>query len=91
MAANIDADEWAGWLAFHAIEPFGPRQDDTRAGVVASAVVRAVAGGSCGPDDFFPSLKPAGEPTRSKAGFRRWACAMAPGWNALRHQFGAAQ
>jgi hypothetical protein len=50
------------WCAFHEIEPFGPRQEELRAGVLAALVHNRSGLGTKKarlPANFFPSLKPA--------------------------------
>lgn len=55
----MDSSEFVGWLAYQRIEPFGPLQEDYRAGVLAALLYnpwrKEVAEGK-GPQDFFPSL-----------------------------------
>src|SRR5688500_15029114 len=44
--------EFADWMAFGRLEPFGSVIDDSRAGTIASAVTRPW-GGKNDPDDWF--------------------------------------
>lgn len=37
--AHVSAKEFAYWLAYGMIEPYGPRAEDRRAGTVAAAMV----------------------------------------------------
>jgi hypothetical protein len=48
----MDAAELAEWVAFAALEPFGSRVEDVRAGTLASAMV-APYGGKTRPGDWF--------------------------------------
>jgi hypothetical protein len=58
--AEVSSREFAGWIAFFERLPFGPMQEDVRAGLVASLIFNANRGRNVsplGPSDFFPSLK----------------------------------
>lgn len=35
---EVDAEEYAGWLAYFAIEPFGGHVEDFRSGLIVSAI-----------------------------------------------------
>ena len=39
---EVDAEEYADWQAYYAIEPFGGHVEDVRAGVIASVVAGSV-------------------------------------------------
>ena len=60
LETNLSSAELSEWLAFYSLEPFGPLQDDFRAGQIAA--VTANAWGSAKEpyraDDFFPHLRP---------------------------------
>lgn len=48
------------WQAFYELEPWGPVQEDLRAGIIASLFYNANRGKNkkpLHPEDFFPSLK----------------------------------
>jgi len=48
------------WLAYSELEPFGPVQEDFRAGQIASLIYNANRGKdskALGPEAFFPSLQ----------------------------------
>ena len=73
LAASLSPAEWAGWVAFHDAEPFGPRQEDRR----AAYQLAAWAGSGFRAEDCFPSLaSPA--PASGPSGFRAWASARCP-------------
>jgi hypothetical protein len=68
----LDGDVWAGWLAYSAVEPFGPTREDLRAAEIA-CMVAAGGGVRLRPGDVFASLaesRPRGRvaPTGSAAG-----------------------
>ena len=70
LARHLTADEWATWLAFYELEPFGPRQEEVRAAVAAAAAANAW-GAKAKPADFFPSLAPTRE-EREASNRARW-------------------
>lgn len=41
---EIDAPEFAEWLAYYSIEPFGEERGDLRAGIVAAQIANAFRG-----------------------------------------------
>lgn len=88
MLATIPAAEWDVWVAFYGVEPFGPRQEELRAGTIA-AVAGNAWGGRLSPADLFPSLAGAdrGDGTR---GWRAWATARCPALAAVRPAAGGA-
>ena len=56
MLERISSAELAEWMAYYAFEPFGPRQEDYRAGIIAAPICNAYkASGvrSMRPTDFF--------------------------------------
>lgn len=78
----MPAAEWDLWIAFYGAEPFGPRQEELRAGTIA-AVAGNAWGGKLLPADLFPSL------TDSRGGggcdgFRAYARARAPALGVVR-------
>jgi len=50
------------WHFYFLQEPFGPVQDDLRAGVIASFLHNAWSSKTLYPSDLFPSLKPDEDP-----------------------------
>lgn len=52
LCDRMDAAEFAEWVAFAAVEPFGSQVDDVRLGTLASAVV-APHGGKTRPGEWF--------------------------------------
>ena len=72
MLARMDSAEFAEWMAYARLEPFGPLQDDMRAGVTASTFANANRGKKSRvfkPDDFMASLK--AERRRSQGPLRK--------------------
>lgn len=60
LDAVLSAEQLAGWSAYAALEPFGPRREDARAGVIAATLVNLQRGKNTeaiGHDDFFPEFK----------------------------------
>lgn len=59
---SLDSAELTEWMAYFNIEPFGPVQEDYRAGVLSAiafnSVPRERGQTPAKPEDFFPSLKP---------------------------------
>lgn len=63
LQTSITSAQFAEWLAFYAVEPFGPAREDYRAGVVAAATNgtlprKATKTRPILPLDWFPELKP---------------------------------
>lgn len=59
--ARISSAEFAEWVAFAQLEPFGPSREDARAGVIASLIANAnrdadKRSAPFEPSDFFPTL-----------------------------------
>ena len=58
---EIDSREFAEWLAFMELEPFGPARDDLRAGTLAALIANVNRDphrhGPFEPADFFAELK----------------------------------
>ena len=78
----MDGAEWGGWLAFAALEPFGPLRDDLRAGEIASAAFGA-QGVRVKPADVFATLRPrraarAGGAETARAVLSRMCPALTP-------------
>lgn len=85
---EIDSAEFAEWMAYANLEPFGPVREDQRAGVVASIIANVNRDTSAHPDpftvdEFFPRYEDvtAEEQTtdeeRLKNKLTAWATAMA--------------
>lgn len=54
---EIDSDEFANWLAWYRIDPFGEQRSDLRAGIIASATLapyRKPGSKAAKPEDFMP-------------------------------------
>jgi len=69
LLASLSSRQLAEWLAFAALEPFGPHREDQRAGVIAAAVLNSRFGRKAGdktfkPDDLFPVLRDDGTKPR---------------------------
>lgn len=63
--ARISSAEFAEWMAYAQLEPFGGLQDDLRAGAIASTIANVNRDSDktprpFEPGDFFPSLTDAG-------------------------------
>lgn len=57
LLQRVSAPEMAEWLAFFDLEPFGPRMDDLRCGIVASTIANVNRGKGAkafAPKDFTP-------------------------------------
>ena len=59
----MSSSEFAEWMAYDRLEPFGPQRDDLRAGMIAAPIIRTLGGKRISPDtwvlDFTPaSMKP---------------------------------
>ncbi|MDR6447485.1 hypothetical protein J2794_003601 [Paraburkholderia terricola] len=53
--AEVSSAEFADWLAYHQIEPFGSQMDDLRAGAVAAAIYNVNRNTEKRPQPFGPS------------------------------------
>jgi hypothetical protein len=61
---KIDSQEYASWLAFSRVEPFGEARADLRSAVVAAVVANAHRGKGAKaftPADFMPQFDPPDE------------------------------
>lgn len=59
LLERIPSPELSEWMAYFAIEPFGPLRDDLHAGTIAATTANAAWGKkskSWSPEDFFPNL-----------------------------------
>lgn len=66
----MPSSEFAHWMAFEQLEPFGGLSEDRRAGVIASTVFnmnRSAETKPRGASDFFPSLRDALRAPRATA------------------------
>lgn len=56
--SRIDSREFAEWIAYYNVEPFGEERGDLRNGIVAAAIVNTAANRKSGapatPGDFMP-------------------------------------
>lgn len=60
LGARMSSAEFAEWMAYAALEPFGPQRDDVRAGTVAATLANIHRDRKARPspftsEDFFPS------------------------------------
>jgi hypothetical protein len=78
----MPAVEWDLWCHFYGVEPFGPRQEELRAGTIA-AVAGNAWGGKLMPADLFPSLGGTGKGDGGR-GWRAWARSRCPALSAVR-------
>jgi len=88
---EIDSREFAEWMAYSSLEPFGPEREDQRAGMVAALIANVNRDSAKRPEpydveDFFPRYdtaeKRAAEATIKEAPdlnskLMTWAAAMA--------------
>jgi hypothetical protein len=61
MLAEISSVQFAEWMAFSRLEPWGEDRADLRAGIVASTIANANRGKNAKPfkpDDFMPRFEP---------------------------------
>lgn len=82
LGSRMSSAEFTGWLAYAEMEPFGPRREDERAGVIAALIANIARGMSRSADSepytaasFFPELAepaPAPEPVDLLAKIRTW-------------------
>lgn len=78
----MSSAEFTEWLAYATVEPFGPRREDVRAGMIAAMVTNVARDTkrhpqAFTPDDFFPdpSLPPVTTADRV-AKLKAWAMQM---------------
>ena len=57
--AEIDAAEFAEWMAYYSLEPWGQERGDLRAGIVASVIANTQRGKGKAftPQDFMPQFE----------------------------------
>ena len=58
----MSSSEFAHWMAYESLEPFGPLVDDFRAGTIAAVgynMARSSNAKAMGASDFMPALKAA--------------------------------
>lgn len=72
----MDGWLWDAWLAYAAVEPFGPVRDDLRAAEVVSAVA-ASGGVRVKPADVFESLRESRPRGRDRGGLPETVAALA--------------
>lgn len=53
---EIDAREFAEWMAAYSVEPWGEERADLRAGIIASTTANVTAGNKTKPGDFMPDF-----------------------------------
>lgn len=59
--ARVDSQEFAGWLAYWTLEPWGEERADLRAAIVACVIANAFRGKGkrrFKPQDFMPKFGP---------------------------------
>lgn len=77
MLAEITSVQFAEWMAYSRLEPWGQDRDDLRMGIVASTIANVNRGKNqkpFKPDDFIPDFEPE---TEEQAAERLIAKAMA--------------
>lgn len=86
LERNMSHAELAEWAAFFAIEPFGPRREELRAGRIAATIANAIprrGGEPFHAEDFFaelgdqaaPELKPVQSKEEQIAILKMWVTA----------------
>ena len=55
---RISAREFAEWIAYGTVEPFGEERADLRAGIIASTVANANSRKKFQASDFMPKFRP---------------------------------
>ena len=61
MLSEISSRQFAEWMAYGRLEPFGEERDDLRMGIVASVIANSNRGKNqkpYKPGDFMPSFEP---------------------------------
>jgi hypothetical protein len=61
MLSEITSMQFAEWLAYSTLEPWGEERDDLRMGIVASTIANANRGKNTkaySPQDFMPQFEP---------------------------------
>ncbi len=61
MLSEITSKQFAEWMAYSRLEPWGEKRDDLRMGIVASTVANVNRGRNqkpYRPQDFMPSFEP---------------------------------
>ena len=64
MLSEISSRQFAEWMAYAQLEPFGEERDDLRMGIVASTIANVNRGKDkkpYKPSDFMPSFEPVSE------------------------------
>lgn len=64
MLAEMTSAQFAEWMAYSRLEPWGEERDDLRTGIVASTMANINRGKSrkpYKPTDFMPSFEPISE------------------------------
>jgi hypothetical protein len=77
MLSEISSRDFAEWMAYSRLEPWGQDRDDLRMGIIASTIANANRGKgqkAFTPDQFMPSFEPE---TEEEASLRLQAKAMA--------------
>lgn len=56
LLRELTSKQLTEWMAYSLLEPFGPKRDDERAGVLASVTIQPhlKKGKKIKPEDFFP-------------------------------------
>lgn len=61
MLSEITSMQFAEWMAYSTLEPWGEERDDLRMGIVASTIANANRGKNTkaySPQDFMPQFEP---------------------------------
>lgn len=84
MLAEMSPEQLLTWKAYYALEPFGQKRDDLRAGTISAIIANAnrdpkKRSQPFKPEDFFPSLQ---DSSKRRSGARKPL--MASEWQAAR-------
>jgi len=61
MLSEISSTQFAEWMAYSRLEPWGEERDDLRMGIIASTIANANRGKNSKPfkpQDFMPKFEP---------------------------------
>lgn len=64
MLGDLTATQWADWVAFMAVEPYGDAAMDARIGYVLSALVALLTGKQVPPEKLAPAWGGRSQPWR---------------------------
>jgi hypothetical protein len=73
--ARISAREFAEWIAYYGMSPFGPQRDDIRSGVLGASLASmwAKKGSRLKASDFMPDFEKSKPENRQESQEQIWA------------------